>query len=73
MPEWLPFPLLGYLPDPGIEPGSPVLWVDFTERAAREAAGQQQSGGAGVVCEEKSSSGWWIFWRLSALPFFLFF
>ena len=24
--EWLPFPPPGDLPDPGIEPGSPVLW-----------------------------------------------
>ena len=24
----LPFPSLGDLPDPGIEPGSPALWID---------------------------------------------
>ena len=24
----LPFPSLGGLPDPGIEPGSPALWAD---------------------------------------------
>ena len=26
--EWLPFPLSGDLPDPGIEPGSPALQAD---------------------------------------------
>ena len=26
--EWVAFPSLGYLPDPGIKPGSPALQAD---------------------------------------------
>jgi len=26
--EWVPFPSPGHLPNPGIEPRSPALWVD---------------------------------------------
>ena len=33
----LPFPSLGDLPDPGIEPGSPALQADSTTRATMEA------------------------------------
>ena len=41
-----PFPSPGDLPNPGIKPRSPALWVDsFTRRAIREAYSQVQSPG----------------------------
>ena len=38
---WLPFPFPGYLPNPGIKPGSPALQADFLLTALPGKARQQ--------------------------------
>ena len=43
--EWVPFPSPGDLPDPGIEPGSPVLQADALPS---EPPGNLVTGGLGL-------------------------
>ena len=70
--EWVPIPFSGYLPDPGMEPGSPALQADFLPSEPPGKPGLEMLAlllmGVGRSAVEKAVMtedqwGWILEWR----------